>query len=70
MEFDDLEIVTLSEDNITTDHICCGFADKKAVEGYQLKKKWLSSRFAEGFTFKKFNIRGKAFIEYGPAEDA
>jgi len=70
MELDDLEIVTLNEDNIETEHICCGFSDKKSAEGYRLKKEWLSSRFAEGFTFKKFNVRGKAFIEYVPAEYA
>jgi hypothetical protein len=62
MELDDLEIVTLNEDNIETEHICCGFSDKKSAEGYRLKKEWLSSRFAECFTFKKFNVRGKAFI--------
>ena len=70
MELGDLQIVTLTEGNLEAEHICCGFADKKAVEGYQLKKEWLCSRFAEGFTFKKFDIRGKVFVEYAPAEYA
>ncbi|MBL7162308.1 MAG: GNAT family N-acetyltransferase [Anaerolineales bacterium] len=70
MQTDNLEIVALSEDNIETEHICCGFSDKKCAEGYQLKKEWLRHRFGEGFVFKKFDVRGKVFIEYVPAEYA
>ena len=35
-----------------------------------LEKTWLTERFAEGFVFKKLDVRGKVFIEYGPAEKA
>ena len=70
MGIDDLEIVALSEDNIETEHICCGFSSKKNSEGYQLKKEWLRHRLGEGFVFKKFDVRGKVFIEYVPAEYA
>ena len=30
----------------------------------------MTERFAEGFVFKKLDVRGKVFIEYGPAEKA
>jgi len=70
MQTDNLEIITLSEYNLETEHICCGFSDKKSAEGYQLKKEWLRHRFGEGFVFKKFDVRGKVFIEYVPAEYA
>lgn len=64
------KLITLSPQNIATEHICCAFSDKKAAEGYEAKKRWISDKFNEGFTFKKFDIRGKVFIEYVPAENA
>jgi ribosomal protein S18 acetylase RimI-like enzyme len=65
-----LKIVTLSEDNIEAEHICCAIADSKHATGVANKKELLKNRFAEGFTFKRFDVRGKAFIEYVPAENA
>lgn len=70
METENLEIITLNEENIRDEHICCGFADKKIAGGYRLKKELIKSRLSEGFRFKKLNIRGKVFIEYVPAENA
>jgi ribosomal protein S18 acetylase RimI-like enzyme len=70
MDVDKLQIVKLDEDNLESEHICCGFASKKNEEGYRLKKAWLRARIGEGFTFKKFDVRGKVFIEYVPAEFA
>lgn len=65
-----MEIITLDENNIEDEHICCGFSDKKIADGYNLKKELIRQRLAEGFRFKKFDIRGKVFIEYVPAENA
>lgn len=33
--------ITLTEDNIDKEHICCAFSDKKCLEGYECKKEWL-----------------------------
>lgn len=63
-------IITLTKENTATEHICCAFSDKKAVEGYEAKKQWITENLKDGFTFKKFDIRGKVFIEYVPAENA
>ena len=62
------QIITLNEQNIQEEHICCAFTNKNCAEGYQAKKDWLSQQFKDGYTFKKFDIRGKVFIEYVPAE--
>ena len=29
--------ITLTEDNIDKEHICCAFSDKKCLEGYESK---------------------------------
>ncbi len=67
---EDYKIVSVTPDNISEEHICCGFSDKKCREGYLLKKELIKNRYQEGFRFKKFNIRGKVFIEFVPAEYA
>ena len=70
MDYEKLKIIKLDENNIDSEHICCGFSDKKCGEGYQSKKDLIKQRLSEGFTFKKFDVRGKAFIEYVPTENA
>ncbi|NPD45088.1 GNAT family N-acetyltransferase [Lentimicrobium sp. S6] len=62
--------INLDEDNISDEHICCAFSDKKCSEGYQLKKEWLKKQFKDGYVFRKLDERGKIFIEYVPAEKA
>jgi hypothetical protein len=64
------KIIKLTSDNIASEHICCAFADKKCLPGYNLKKEWLSAEFKNGYTFKKLDVRGKVFIEYVPSEHA
>lgn len=64
------QIIKLTPENIASEHICCGFADKKCIPGYEAKKKWLSGQFEKSHTFKKMDIRGKVFIEYCPVEEA
>jgi len=62
------EFITLDNQNIDNEHICCAFSDKKCSEGYLAKKEWLKNRIKEGYTFKKLNVKHKVFIEYGLAE--
>ena len=62
------EIIKLNKENISNEHICCAFSDKKCASGYNAKKEWLKENFKDGYVFKKADIRGKVFIEYVPAE--
>jgi ribosomal protein S18 acetylase RimI-like enzyme len=65
-----MEVVTVVPDNIDTEHICCALTDKKGETGVSSKKAWMKERFGDGLVFKKLDVRGKAFIEYLPAEKA
>lgn len=65
-----MDLVKLSNSNIEDQHICCAFSDKKCAEGYRLKKDWLKTEFANGYTFQKFDVRGKVFIEYVPIDQS
>lgn len=62
--------INLSKNNITSEHICCGFSDKKCATGTILKKEWLSNEFQRGYVFRRLDERAKVFIEYGPTEQA
>lgn len=63
-----VDIISVNDHNIDTEHICCAIADKKGEDAG--KKAWLKERFLDGLVFKKLNARGKVFIEYIPAEQA
>jgi GNAT superfamily N-acetyltransferase len=65
-----MEIIAVDQDNIEREHICCAIADQKGETGVSSKKAWLKERFQDGLVFKKLDARGKAFIEYIPAEKA
>ena len=62
--------ITLTPENIGSEHICCAFSDKKCSESYERKKQWLAREFDNGYVFKRLDERAKVFIEYGPAEKA
>jgi len=62
--------ITLTKDNIGSEHICCAFSDKKCSESYALKKQWLEGEFDSDYVFRRLDERAKVFIEYGPAEKA
>lgn len=62
--------ITLTKENIDTEHICCAFSDKKCLEGYEMKKAWLKKEFDNGYVFRRLDARAKVFIEYVPAEKA
>ncbi|MDR2855823.1 MAG: GNAT family N-acetyltransferase [Methanomicrobiales archaeon] len=64
------EFITLTEENIDREHICCAFSDKKCTESYQAKKAWMKREFDNGYIFRRLPERAKVFIEYSPAEKA
>ncbi|EDS71622.1 hypothetical protein ANASTE_01324 [Anaerofustis stercorihominis DSM 17244] len=64
-----MNIITLDNENIEKEHICCLMSQKDS--GYvDQKKSWLKDRMNEGLTFKKMDVRGKVFIEYIPLKNA
>lgn len=65
-----MKLITLNKANIYEEHICCAISDKKCAEGFQLKKDCLKAQFRHGYTFSKFDVRHKVFIEYVKAEKA
>ena len=65
-----MSYISLTPETIQSEHICCAFSDKKCVEGYALKKQWLTHEFENGHVFRRLDERAKVFIEYGPAEKA
>ena len=62
--------ITLTKENIDTEHICCAYSDKKCSEGYEMKIAWLKKEFDNGYVFRRLDARAKVFIEYVPAEKA
>jgi len=65
-----MKILQLTENNLDEEHICCAISDKKCKEGYEAKKRWLRNQLEDGYVFKKFDVRGKVFIEYVTVENA
>lgn len=65
-----MNIITLSKENLSSEHICCAISSKSTKDGVMAKKEWLSLRIDEGLKFKKLDAKGKVFIEYIPAENA
>lgn len=65
-----MEIIGVTPENISAEHICCSISDKKGELCVSSKKNWMLERFQDGLVFKKMDARGKAFIEYMPAEKA
>jgi hypothetical protein len=65
-----MEIIAVTLENLAKEHICCAISDTKGDTCVSSKKAWLAERFKDGLVFKKLNARGKAFIEYIPAEKA
>lgn len=63
-----MEIITLNKNNIDNEHICCAISDKKCREGYEKKKGLLKEEIDKGYSFKKFNVNHKVFIEYCPSD--
>ncbi len=65
-----MELISIDGSNIEKEHICCAISDKKGDPCVSSKKNWMKSQFEHGLVFLRLNTRGKAFIEYIPAENA
>ena len=39
MRYIGTKYITLTKENIDTEHICCAFSDKKCIEGYEMKNR-------------------------------
>lgn len=64
-----MQIITIDEKNIDQEHICCAIGnDKENKSRAETKKNWLKERYKDGLVFKRFDQRGKIFIEYMPIE--
>lgn len=67
----DIKLVRIDAGNLDGEHICCAIGDDAENRSRAaVKKAWLAKRFGEGHVFLKADIRGKVFMEYGPAEAA
>ena len=66
----DREFITLTQENLPNEHLCCIIRTKKPHPGVEAKRAWLSARLAEGHVFRKLDVKGCVFIEYAPLETA
>lgn len=64
------ELLTLTKENIDTEHLCCIIRTKKPHPGVEKKREWLRERLPDGHVFRKLDAKGCAFIEYAPLEKA
>lgn len=60
-----MEIITVNQENIEQEHICCAMS-----KGATNKKEWLKERFKDGLVFKRIDAKAKVFIEYIPTNKA
>ena len=65
-----LDFVTLTLDNLETEHLSCIIRSKKPHPGVEAKRRWLAERIPEGHIFRKLNVKEAVFIEYAPLETA
>ena len=64
-----MEIITVDQNNLEKEHICCAISSNNDIQ-VKAKKAWLEEQFKCGLIFKKMDVRGKCFIEYLPLEEA
>ncbi|MDO5844669.1 MAG: GNAT family N-acetyltransferase [Methanocorpusculum sp.] len=64
------DFITLTKENIESEHLCCAISDKKHQCGVDFKREWLKDRISEGHVFRKLDAKGKVFIEYASLEKA
>ena len=66
----DAELITLTQDNLAREHLCCIIRTKTVHPGVEAKRAWLARRLEEGHVFRKADLTSCAFIEYAPLETA
>lgn len=65
------KIISLTKENIEDEHICCAIGNDKENQARAMRKReWLKKRFEEGMIFKKFDLRGKVFVQSSPSQFA
>ncbi len=64
------EFITLNEENLASEQLCCIVRAKKAHPGVERKRAWLKDRLGEGHVFRKLPGSACAFIEYAPVGTA
>ena len=57
-----MAFITLTPENVMSEHLCCAIADKKHQTGVNDKRNWLAERIKEGHVFRKLDAQGKVFI--------
>ncbi|MGN1405862.1 MAG: GNAT family N-acetyltransferase [Erysipelotrichaceae bacterium] len=62
-------MITISEDNIDHEHLCCIIRKKIKDSGVELKREYIRERL-KYYRFVKEEVEGRAFIEYVPLEYA
>lgn len=62
--------ITLTKENIESEHLCCIIRQKKPHPGVESKRAWLKERITEGHVFRKLDTKGCCFIEYAPLDTA
>lgn len=65
-----MEFITINENNINDEHLCCIIRSKVKHIGIENKRKWLDKQLPYGHTFYKLNDKSCCFIEYAPLEYA
>jgi len=71
LNLENTALIYVNPENIEKEHICCAIGnDKTNKSRSEQKKEWLKLRFNQGHRFLKAELRGKIFIEYGPAEES
>lgn len=64
------DFITLTNENLSGEHLCCIIRSKKPHPGVEAKRQWLSDRLTEGHVFRKLDAKATVFIEYAPLETA
>ena len=65
-----MEFVTVTPENLESEHLCCIIRTKKVHPGVEVTRQWLAARLAEGHVLRKLAGKQCAFIEYAPLETA
>ena len=66
----EMDFVTLTQENLDREQLCCIVRTKKPHPGVERKRAWLRERIREGHVFRKLAGNDCAFIEYAPIETA
>ena len=64
------EFINLTQENISTEHLCCIIRSRKPHAGVEKKRQWLLQRINEGHVLRKLNAKATVFIEYAPLSQA